>query len=94
MKKSLQERFSFTDYGDITEAYTDHTYMDTDHAYMDTAIENKLEPIFSCTWTSNTYTHMETGLYCGDTNMYDWHCPYNLNKIWLHHYYNPLPISN
>ena len=34
VKKSLQERFSFTDYGDVTEAYTDY-------AYMDTAKENK-----------------------------------------------------
>ena len=29
VKKSLQERFSFTDYGDVTEACTDYVYMDT-----------------------------------------------------------------
>ena len=28
-KKSLQERFSFTDYGDVTETCMDHTYMET-----------------------------------------------------------------
>ena len=32
--KSLQEPFSFTHYGDVTEAYTDH-------AHMETAKENK-----------------------------------------------------
>ena len=29
VKKSLQEPFSFTHYGDVTEAYTDHAHMET-----------------------------------------------------------------
>ena len=28
-EKSLQERFSFTDYGDVMEANTDHAHMET-----------------------------------------------------------------
>ena len=28
-EKSLQEPFSFTDYGDVTETYTDHAHMET-----------------------------------------------------------------
>ena len=62
-KKSLQESFSFTHYGDVTEAYTDHAHMETPKTSRNPFLHAHGHAMHTHTWiwTRNAYAHVETG---------------------------------